>query len=425
MTETWNNRKRVELPIFTVILNAVFIFFVIFNISFKFAPVFTSARVAILLLAAYFIARGLKWPFRIAPHAFLILVFLLPVLVQYLFSGDSTQTSRIVHLFFYSFFGASLLAALAGGLNIALFSYTVAVACQAVIIILSFFNMELREKIDSLIIIGGNYGFENLYRAPGFTSSAGADLSVIQAMGVVAGVWFLNITKGQRKEHLTILTTVLIAICGISTFFVGRTGLLISAVFMAGYVLANFSVFKAKNWLYILFGIVVGYLLISKIDYYFSLLDNFSKDYYYEWAFGSFVGEESSVNYLATMPIPPIDIETILGTGMVVAPGGYGNASGHDSGYIQTYYSMGLFFSVAFYSLLAFVLSLYIKGRGAIAWLLFATIFVIEIKEPFIFKYNVVLLVMLTYYATKIDTVVASTGYSAARPSAFLKYLEQ
>jgi hypothetical protein len=408
MIKTWNNKKRVELPIITVVLTTVFIFFVIYNISLKFAPVFTSARVAILLLVVYFVIRGLKWPFKIAPHAFLVLVFLLPVLVQYFFSGDSTQTSRIVHLFFYSFFGASLLAALAGGLEIALFSYTIAVACQALIIIISFFNMEVREIIDSLILMVSNYGIEYLYRAPGFTSSSGADLSVIQAMGVIAGIWFLHITKGQRKEYITVFVSLLITTCIVSTVFVGRTGLLISVVFIVVYILRNFSIFKAKNWLYILSAIVVGYRLVSLVSDSLSNLDNFSTDYFYTWAFESFLGTDSSVHDLATMSIPPIGMDTILGTGMVVAPDGYGNASGHDSGYIQTYYSMGLILSVTFYGFLAFVLALYIKGRGAIAWLLFITTFLIEIKEPFIFKYNVVLLLMLTYYATKIDIVVDS-----------------
>lgn len=415
------NRYGVELPIGTVVLNTVFIFLVIYNISFKFAPVFTSARVAILLLAAYFIVRGLKWPFKIVPHAFLILAFLLPVLVQYSFSGDSTQTSRIVHLFLYSFVGAALLAALAGNLRVALLSYAIAVACQSMVIISAFFNMDLREKIDSLVVIGSNYGVENLYRAPGLTSSSGADLSVIQAMGVVAGIWFLHITKGRRKEHLTIFVAVLIALSGVSTIFVGRTGLIVSVVFIAGYVLANFSVFKAKNWLYILIVLVVGYRLVSIGADSLSNLGNFSTDFFYNWVLEPFLGEGSTVESIGKMPIPPISIETLFGTGMVVDPTGNGNASGHDSGYIQTYYSMGLIFSAAFYCLLAYVLTFYVKGHGVVAWLLLAVVFAIEMKEPFIFKYNIVLLVMLTYYASKIENMIVSK--SNTKLSAFFKYL--
>src|SRR5215469_2443572 len=117
------NKNRIEMPISAVVLSTIFIFLIIYNISFNFAPIFTSARVAILLLGAYFVVRGLKYPFKIGHHAFLILMFVLPVLVQCLFSGDRTQTSRIVYLFCYSFVGASLLSALAGSLKVALFSY--------------------------------------------------------------------------------------------------------------------------------------------------------------------------------------------------------------------------------------------------------------------------------------------------------------
>ena len=417
------NKNRMEMPIGTVVLSTIFIFLVIYNISFKFVPIFTSARVAILLLGASFVVRGLKYPFKIGHYPFLILTFLLPVLGQHLFSGDSTQTSRIVHLFFYSFVGASLLSALSGSLKVALFSYTAAVSVQAVIIIVVFFNIELREIIDSFIVVGGNFGVYSLYRAPGFTSSSGADLSVIQAMGVVSGILFLYTTKINSYFLQNALVFFLIIICGISTLFVGRTGLLISAVFIFGYLFFSFSIIKIKNWAYICLGIIIIYTLISSWSFYVSRIDNFNEDYFLDWAFGSFIGKDTSVDDIANQPIPPISIETVFGTGMVTGPDGIGNASGHDSGYVQTYYSMGLILSVTFYLFLAYVLALYVKGHGVIAWLLFMVIFVIELKEPFIFKYNVILLLMLAYYASSIESMSVTKSNSAARRGVFLKYL--
>jgi hypothetical protein len=68
----------------------------------------------------------------------------------------------------------------------------------------------------------------------------------------------------------------------------------------------------------------------------------------------------------------------------------YGNASGNDSGYIQSYYALGLVVSVLFYGFLAGHLSGYLKasrGKGMHV-LLVALMFVIEAKEPFIFKYG-------------------------------------
>lgn len=402
------NKKEVDLPIGNVVLTTVFIFLVIYNISFKFAPSFTSARISILLLAAYFIVLGLKWPFLIGRHALLILAFLLPVLMQYCFSGDSTQTSRILHLFFYSFVGASLIAALAGNLKVALFSYTTAVASQAVIIIAAFFNLGLREPIDTFIVLSSNYTYDYMYRAPGFTSSGGSDLSVIQATGVISGIWLLYITKRSQNFLQTVILFALMAICGVSTIFVGRTGLIISIVLLVGYSFASLSVFKIRKLVYICLGVLVSFFIITEGINYISTLSNFSDEYFFSWVSGPFIGSDTTLDVIRDQPIPPISLETIIGTGLVLTPDGNSNASGNDSGYVQNYYSMGLFFSAIFYLFMAYVLALYVKGRGAVAWFLYVIIFFIEIKEPFIFKYMTIFLLMLTYYATRIENRVCA-----------------
>lgn len=403
-----NKKNKVELPIGKVVVTTVFIFLVIYNISFKFAPSFTSARVSILLLAAYFVLLGLKWPFQIGRHALLILVFLLPVLTQYLFSGDGSQTSRIFHLFFYSFVGASLIAALAGSLKVALFSYTAAVASQAVIIISAFFNMGLRELFDAFIVLSSHYTVEYMYRAPGFTSSGGADLSVIQATGVISGIWLLHITKSTRNVLQTVILFSFMYICGVSTIFVGRTGLLISTILLVGYTFASLSVFKIRKLVYICLGVLVSFFIITEGINYISNIPNFSGEYFFSWVTGTFIGSDTTVDVISDQTIPPINLETIIGTGLVLTPDGNFNASGNDSGYVQNYYSMGLFFSAIFYLFMAYVLALYVKGRGAVAWFLYVIIFFIEIKEPFIFKYMTIFLLMLTYYATRIENRVCA-----------------
>jgi len=242
-------------------------------------------------------------------------------------------------------------------------------------------------------------------------------------MGVVSGIWFLHTTKINSHFFTNAVVFLLIIICGISTVFVGRMGLIISAVFIFGYLLFSFSIIKIRNWAYICLGILVIYQLISSLSFYVSRIDNFNEDYFLNWAFGSFIGKDTSFEDIANQPIPPISIETVFGTGMVTGPDGISNASGHDSGYVQTYYSMGLILSVTFYLFLAYVLALYVKGHGVIAWLLFMVIFVIELKEPFIFKYNVILLLMLTYYASSIESMSVTKSNSAAQRGVFLKYL--
>ena len=88
------------------------------------------------------------------------------------------------------------------------------------------------------------------------------------------------------------------------------------------------------------------------------------------------------------MPIPPLTYQTLIGTGLVVGPNGEGNASGHDTGYIQTYYSMGLIMAFVFY--VSYFYYLFIKVRKDkfnLSYLLLFILVLVESKEFFIFSY--------------------------------------
>jgi hypothetical protein len=317
------------------------------------------------------------------------------VIIQYLQSGDTTQISRLFHLYLYSFVGAFFLAALSQDLRIALFAYLSAVSIQAVIILIAFFSIELRQAIGDVVYIGANYGVDYMYRAPGFTSSAGSDLSVIQSMGIVAGIGFLKLTFGRRNVWLTLLVILLIGVCWASTIFVGRTGLLVGTAFIFMYLLSVQKNFSFKHVKYLIALLVAGSAAAAAGMNLLLNFDNFDPDYFLNWAFGSYFGEGSAVEELGSMPIPPLSEDTLIGTGLVVDPMTGESATGHDSGYIQAYYSMGVILATVFYSFLMYILLRASKGRDWILWLLIATLFVIELKEPFVFKYNVILLIML------------------------------
>ena len=253
----------------------------------------------------------------------------------------------------------------------------------------------MRQAIGDVVYIGANYGVDYMYRAPGFTSSAGSDLSVIQSMGIVAGIGFLKLTFGRRNVWLTLLVISLIGVCWASTIFVGRTGLIIGSAFIFMYLLSVLKTFSFKHVQYLIALLVAGSVVTAVGMHLLLNSDNFDPDYFLNWAFGSYFGEGSAVEELGSMPIPPLSVDTLIGTGLVVDPISGESATGHDSGYIQTYYSMGLILAFIFYSFLMYISLRASKGRDWILWLLIATIFVIELKEPFIFKYNVVLLVIL------------------------------
>src|SRR5262249_46557179 len=108
------------------------------------------------------------------------------------------------------------------------------------------------------------------------------------------------------------------------------------------------------------------------------------------WSLGVFQrgAADPVLNDLVGQPVPPVTLETLLGTGLVVDR--YGNASGNDSGYIQTYYALGLVMAAVFYlAVAALMLKYAIRARYAFPLMaLVASMFIVEYKEPFVFKYT-------------------------------------
>jgi hypothetical protein len=118
-------------------------------------------------------------------------------------------------------------------------------------------------------------------------------------------------------------------------------------------------------------------------------LDGFDINFFIAWLESGFRLNNDLVQGLSEMPIPPLTVETIIGTGMVMHPSGFGNASGHDTGYIQTYYSLGLVFAIVFYlNYYSFLLSHIKLRKDLFGFLLFILLVFIESKEFFIFSYT-------------------------------------
>ena len=97
--------------------------------------------------------------------------------------------------------------------------------------------------------------------------------------------------------------------------------------------------------------------------------------------------------------IPPLTVEAIHGSGLVSLIDG-SNPSGNDSGFIQAYYSMGLIFAVLLYTSYLYVL-FYVLGWFPILMriALVAVFFVIELKEPFLFKYSTMFVLMSLHFS--------------------------
>lgn len=379
-------------------------FAILYNVSFKFNESLTSGRLTVLAMVLWLVVRGR--PVYVPRDWSIALLFLpLPyVAVQALMTSDVGQVSRFVNLALYAYLGADIFARFCRDSETLLRVILTAVALQAVVILVSFFSMDYRLWFDSLVVWGNNFEIDDPYRAPGFASTGGSALSVVQALGVLAGGMLLRLRgqSGTRRGAFPVIA--LMVLCALSCVVVGRTGLVLSMVFFALFSVAAGVVGRAVLLVAGLAGIAAA--VLPQLD---TLLPaGFSSDFFVQWAFGFLVsGSDASVTDVQAMPIPPLGLDTFFGTGLVT-PTNAGNPSGHDSGFVQAYFSMGLVGAAVFYAIYAFVLLRLLRWLPlGLRLALAVTFFLLEVKEPFLFKYAS-MFVLVALYTLAAGRAIAS-----------------
>ncbi|AJW64770.1 hypothetical protein [Elizabethkingia miricola] len=370
----------------TLLIKCIFIFGFIYDINFSFLPSLTTGRLCFLVLIIYSIFKKKGVP-RIAKSFILLICFILAiVLIQYSYSSDSTQISRIIWFTLYGIVSPFLLVNLIKSKNEFLYLVSIVVFTQAGLSIFSFINPSIKSLFYDLIIYTSNFDENQSLRAVGFASIGGAALSVIQSIGVITILLLLRTNSFGFYKLLLLWTGIIVII--ISIILIGRTGLFISFFCLFLYFVSEIK--NIKN--IVVFGLII--FILYQVDW-LSILDKvttnvsgFNIKIFTEWVENAFkVKDNDTTAALANMPIPPLTSETLLGTGMVVNSSGIGNASGHDSGYIQTYYSLGLLTALLFYISYFLFLIRQIPRKNIYLYILVFVMFTIEIKEPFIFQY--------------------------------------
>jgi hypothetical protein len=201
-----------------------------------------------------------------------------------------------------------------------------------------------------------------------------------------------------------------------STIVTGRTGLMLAVLFAGAFLLMG----NLKQRLALVgLCVVLAIIALFAADAVFSVIAqaNPQAERLSSWAFEIFQRgtDASSWQDLLGQPVPPLTFDNLLGTGLVVAQNGLGNESGNDSGYIQTYVALGLIMALVFYIAVALLLGKYVwrsTDRFLFAVLL-GLLFVVEIKEPFIYKYIYPFLILTLAYL--------SSRQNPASPSLSLK----
>ena len=130
--------------------------------------------------------------------------------------------------------------------------------------------------------------------------------------------------------------------------------------------------------------------------------------YTLSWALSVFTGSDHTVSALLGQDLKELNERILLFGGVGVSSPEGGNASGSDVGYIQTLYSIGLPFGLVFYLMYLIYLCQFKVGSGDVffKWLLIFLVFLLELKEPFIFKYAISFYVLASILYMRTDKVV-------------------
>ena len=380
---------------FGMAVSGVAAFMVIFDVTFAAVPSPSTLGAVVRVGTVFLFWIGIDAYRRFVidePGALLLLLALTGyAFVQWALTGfaDSAQAVRVFAFVLYGIYGALLMASLFRGDDMAFVrACTIAGLLQAALIVYSFMSPDYRVWLSGVVQQSGNIDLVTGFSAPGFSNSAGALLSVSQAACVFAAVYGSRQARRLGPQIAFVVSALLIAA---STVLAGRTGLILSCAF-----LGVFGVEAAvrKRWRVVAAGLicvivlaVAGNAAIQAVAARAGADPAFLKS----WAFELFQKGTGAASYsdLASQPIPALSLSTIVGTGRVTtAVPWIGTASGNDSGYVQTYFALGLIASVLFYSTVAW-LSLRAVMRANASLLLgafAASMFVIEAKEPFMFK---------------------------------------
>lgn len=376
------------------LFRVILLFFFIFDISFNFLPVSTGKIATFIFLLLFFSIKGIKYKkkqkiyvtiFNIVYGIILIYNTLLFLLNP---QSDITTLSRLIYFGIYCIAMSYVIPTFFTDLNDFFQTFGYVTTIQGIFVLVSWISNSYRQFLESIVVNTGNISFLSERRPPGLMSSAGAGASVILALGSVL-LLYLILNNDFKKNILNVFCFV---VSFTATFIVGRTGLLLASVLIVFLIFA--SSLKIKKIGKIILGIP---LVLCLILFLFNILESILPDQFYskiEWVFGEFSTGLLSGNTavaLSNMTIKPISIETIVGTSRIRLEGG-----NHDSGYIQNYHSMGLIFVILFYLLVIFYcVNLYLDNKSklwisqnkTLIMLLCLGMFIVEIKEPFIFYY--------------------------------------
>lgn len=215
-------------------------------------------------------------------------------------------------------------------------------------------------------------------------SNAGATASWILFIGCIICAYYILSTGKVRY-------LILCGIIMVSMIFVGRTGLYMALLLIVAilfYSLRRYAELSVKMTCVSLL------ILLIVLGFFYAPGNTIMKERTLIWVGEIFLkgtGEGSTVDAIRNMPVPPLNWETFLGTGIAFGVTKSGLVAQSDMGYAQTYAAWGLI-GVVFYYLWSFgffaheIHGIREKRVRAILWIFLIFMIIVEWKEPFLRK---------------------------------------
>lgn len=398
----------------SALLKVVLTFGLIFNISFVVLPALTTGRLALLVMFVLYGKTACKQLVEFVQAyrpVLAVFLFLLPFsMIWFVINGteDSVMFSRAFWFLVFVILAAFLYARMCKlQLFQAMLYYLIAMLVQSLFVLKSVFDVAFRSWVERILIMSGNIDFSEGVRFAGFSNSGGSTLSLQIALGGIASIVLLLQTRNPLGKIALLFANIILLT---AVIFVGRIGLYVYFFVGLGFV------FFSGRSLYVPVLLVVFIWLASSFVASLTLLGSWIDTDYSKlsrtilWSFDIILTgrSDSTVEFLSALSkIQPLSVlDLLVGTGRITNSDG-SNYCGHDSGYFHMLYAVGLPLTVSFYvSLFWMYWRLLLPIRGKLKFFgtcLVFLVFILELKEPFIFKYTLPFFVFVFIYLARLS----------------------
>ena len=351
------------------------------------SPYFFFGRldfIPVLLFIIYFLKeRNMSFPKKIIDK--FILLF---ILILFAFWGSIVSvfysTLQFQHLYVMSTFFLLYLSFLGlnayvkkNGISIVHVSNAIVVTAviNSIIILFEFYFQGFRQLIEGLLLQFPATPYNSGMRYRGVASAGGAGLSIFNS--VAFAIIMFKIREGSNYKFVFLAGAVLVFA---STFFIGRTGLVIIVALTIFYSLRSF-------WIFV-FMLTTTFIIINSVN----LLQESLQDIYGEdmlWVSAGFLIDgidwfknEGTVETLKSFYFFPSGINSIIGYGFY----GIGDfVPWTDSGYMRSVLSVGI--PMALFIYLIIIKFTYAEiSKNNLLLMLFLILIFSEYKEPLLFS---------------------------------------